>query len=220
MRVARIRFCMGGRPGPLPVSLGGCTGRGDALIRSGRVVLAAMPARIALTGVPGTGKSATAARLAPGLRTVEVSDLAFAWGFARRQGDTVWVDLPAVCQQFRRTPPPVDLVVGHLAHLLPVRDVVVLRCHPETLLERLRRARRGSPRDRRENYLAEALDVVLVEAIRPGRRVWEVDTTHRLPDAVARVVRRTAQLRPPPHYGRVDWLADPVVTAHLLEGAG
>ncbi len=177
-----------------------------------------MPAPVALTGVPGTGKSATAARLASPLRAIEVSELALEWGLAHRRGGALMVDLAGMRRRYRRNPPPVDVVVGHLAHLLPVRDVLVLRCHPDVLAGRLRRARRGSARDRRENYLSEALDLVLVEARRPGRRVWEVDTTHRSPEGVARIVSRVLQRRPPPRYGLVDWLADPVVTEHLLEG--
>ena len=176
-----------------------------------------MPAPIALTGVPGTGKSAAAAELAPVVRSVEVGELARGWGVARRSpGGALTVDLGRLRQRFRRRPPEVELVVGHLAHLLPVRDVVVLRCHPDVLLGRLERARRGSRPDRQENYVAEALDLVLAEAVQPGRRVWEVDTTDRSPPAVARIVRRLLRVRPPSRYGTVDWLADPRVTEHLL----
>jgi len=176
-----------------------------------------MPAAVALTGVPGTGKSATAAKLAPKFRAMEVSELALAWRFARRTRGTLTVDLEGMRRRYRRDPPAVDLVVGHLSHLLPLRDVVVLRCHPGQLIERLERAGRGSVRDRRENYVAEALDLVLAEAVRPGRHVWEVDTTSSSPNDVARRVARIVQRRPHPSYGRVDWLADPDVTEHLWE---
>jgi adenylate kinase len=176
-----------------------------------------MAAPIALTGVPGSGKSATAARLAARLRTIEVSELAIEWGLARRRAGPIWVDLAKMRRRYRRTRPRTDVIVGRLAHLLPVRDVVVLRCHPEVLEKRLRRAARGSARERRENFAAEALDVILVEAMRPGRRVWEIDTTHRSPDDVARLVYRIWKRRPSPRYGAVDWLADPVVTEHLLD---
>ena len=178
-----------------------------------------MPAPVALTGVPGTGKSTTAARLATRFRTLEVAELATDWGFARRAGDGVTVDLEGMRYRFRHRPPEADLVVGHLAHLLPMRDVIVLRCHPEVLVDRLKRAGRGSEQDRRTNYVAEAVDVVLGEALGPRRRVWEVDTTHRSPDGVARVVSQLWRRRPPQRVGTVNWLADPAVTEHLLEWA-
>jgi len=179
-----------------------------------------MTAPLALTGVPGTGKTTVAHYLPSTLRCIEVSELARHWGVARRSSRGVTVDLGRLTRMFRRRRPPADVLVGHLAHLLPVRDVVVLRCHPEVLAQRLARAGRGSPNDRRENYLSEALDVVLVEAVRPGRRIWEVDTTDRSARAVARTVARLARRRPPARYGSIDWLADPTVTEHLLESKG
>jgi adenylate kinase len=178
-----------------------------------------MPRPVALTGTPGTGKSEVAAALAPALRSVEVGALASAWGLARPLRRGVEVDLVRLQAAVRRraAPLPYDLVVGHLAHLLPLRDVVVLRCHPEELARRLRGARRGSPAERRANYLSEALDTVLREAIGPGRRVWEVDTSGRSVAEVAREVARRVRVRGPSNYGRTDWLADPTVTAHLLD---
>lgn len=173
----------------------------------------------ALTGVPGTGKSRTGRLLAHEFRVREVGTLAEEWGFARRTRGGLTVDVAAVVRRFRRDPPDLDVVVGHLAHLLPVQDVIVLRCCPLELVRRLRRARRGTPHDRAENFRAEALDLVLVEALRPGRRVWEIDTTDRSPTEVARAVRRTMERRPVVRRGKVDWLADPRVTAHLLDGA-
>jgi adenylate kinase len=177
-----------------------------------------MTSAVALTGTPGTGKSAVARSLATDLVSVEVGDLALACDCGRRVGRGVEVDLRALrtAVRQRRTLARVDLVVGHLSHLLPLRDVVVLRCHPEELLSRLRRSRRGSSSDRHENFIAEATDAILWEAVRPGRRVWEIDTTGRSVGEVARAVAGRWRHRGPSAYGRVDWLADPRVTAHLL----
>ncbi len=175
------------------------------------------PPTAALTGTPGTGKSAVARRLASRCSWLEVGDLALTEGAGRRRGATVEVDLPRLRARLRASRPRVDLLVGHLAHLLPVRDVVVLRCHPVDLERRLRRARRGSARDRRENAVAEATDVVLMEAVRPGRRVWEIDTTDRTVKDVANEVLRRLRRRGRPQYGSVDWLKDPSVTEHLLD---
>jgi adenylate kinase len=177
-----------------------------------------MAAAVALTGTPGTGKSSVAEALSTDLVSVEVGVLAVQCGCGRRTGRGFEVDLPALRTATRRgrSLVGVDLVVGHLAHLLPLRDVIVLRCHPEELLGRLRRSRRGSPHQRHENYVAEATDAILWEALTPGRRVWEVDTTGRSIDEVARAVATRYRRRGPSSYGRVDWLGDPRVTAHLL----
>lgn len=178
-----------------------------------------MPRPVALTGTPGTGKSAVASALAPTLRSIEIADLARARGTARSVRGGIAVDLERLRRQLRgpTSLTGLDLVVGHLAHLLPLRDVVVLRCHPEELERRLRRARRGRPAERHENGIAEATDVILLEARGPGRRVWEIDTTGRSVAQVARAVARRVRERGRSSYGRVDWLSDPAVTAHLLD---
>jgi len=177
-----------------------------------------MSVPIALTGTPGTGKTAIARQLAGTLRFREVGDLADELGCARRSTEGWVVDLPKLRRAFRagNRLKDVDLVVGHLAHLLPIRDAIVLRCHPDELLRRLRLARRGSALDRAENYVAEATDVILLEARGPGRRVWEVDTTGRSIELASELVARRCRTRGASRYGQVDWLADPHVTAHLL----
>lgn len=174
---------------------------------------------VALTGTPGTGKTTVARRLPRVWQVREVAELAApSERRAAERTTPVAVDLAALRAAERRRPPAAraDVYVGHLAHLLPCRDVVVLRCHPLELRRRLDRARRGSEDDRRENVAAEATDVVLIEALSLRRRVWEVDTSGRPPGAVAREVARLVRTRPPPRYGHVDWLADRRVTDYLL----
>jgi len=174
---------------------------------------------VALTGTPGTGKSAVGQRLAADRPVVEVADLAIRERCGRRAGRSVLVDLTALSRRVVKpgTLVPGTVVVGHLSHLLPIRDAVVLRCRPDVLVRRLRAARRGSAAHRRENYLAEALDVVRLEADRLGRRVWEVDTTGRTVGSVAREVEALIARRPSGRSRRVRWLADPRVAAHLLD---
>jgi adenylate kinase len=177
---------------------------------------------VALTGTPGVGKSAVARRLRSRWTVLEVADLALAVGAGRRLGRAgVEVDLRrlrAACRP-RAALAGVDVLVGHLAHLLPVRQAIVLRCHPLELGRRLRAARRGTAADRRANVVGEAVDLVLVEALREGLPVAEVDTTGRTPSAVARDVERRLRHTGSPRSGTVDWLSDPAVTEHLLDGA-
>ena len=192
-----------------------------------RGIMASSPARrsgsarsrpVALTGTPGTGKSSVARALRPAVSSVEVGAWAASIGAARKVRGGFEVDLSRLWRLMDRPDFswPAGLLVGHLAHLLPVREVIVLRCHPEDLLRRLRRGRRGSAKTRYENYVAEAIDLILEESVRPGRRVYEIDTTGRTVRDVAREVQRCLARRGPSDYGRVDWLADPSVTEHIL----
>ncbi|MCI4357298.1 MAG: AAA family ATPase [Thermoplasmata archaeon] len=178
---------------------------------------------IALTGTPGTGKTTVAKKLAARHPVLEVAELALRTGAGRRRGKRdVEVDLPRLARYVARPGRLAagTILVGHLAHLVPLRDAIVLRCRPDVLARRLRRARRGTSRDRRENFLAEALDVILLEALGAGRRVWEVDTTGRSPAAVASEVESLIARRPPSRFGKVRWLADRRVSAHLLDPPG
>jgi adenylate kinase len=173
---------------------------------------------VALTGTPGTGKSSVAARLPSRVRALELNRLAFLLGASRRRGGTEEVDLARVARALRgRDPPPCDLVVGYLSHRLGLPNVIVLRCHPLELRRRLAATQRGTSAERFENFEAEATDVLLMEALRSGRRVWEIDTTGRSVESVARKVAVRLRDRGPSAYGAVDWLADPTVTAHLLD---
>jgi adenylate kinase len=173
---------------------------------------------MALTGTPGTGKSAVASALPRRWTAVEVADLALQLGAGKRIRQGVEVDLARLARRMRSAEEPElpDVVVGHLAHLLPIGDAIVLRCRPIELARRLGRARRGSDADRRANVEAEATDVVLVEALSLGRRVWEIDTTGRSVASVARAVAAILRKRPRPDAGAVDWLSDPQVTDYLL----
>ncbi len=173
---------------------------------------------LALTGTPGTGKSTVARALTPLGPVLEVSELA-ALTLSGRETQTgvVEVDLPRVALAFRslRRTARGGVVVGHLAHLLPMRDIVVLRCHPLVLARRLRKAGRSRAVQLR-NAAVEATDLILIESRSPGHRVWEVDTTGRTPRSVAQEILGLARSRPPARYGRVNWLADPRVPAELL----
>jgi len=177
---------------------------------------------VALTGTPGVGKTAVARALAGRHRVAEVAQLAVRLGAARAVPGGMEVNLRRLRRALRAPGAyaDVEVVVGHLAHLLPVREAIVLRCHPVELRRRLGRAHRGTRADRAENLVAEALDLVLREALGRRLRVYEVDTTRRTVAAVAREVDRRLRRGGADRAGTVDWLADPTVTAHLLDGAG
>lgn len=200
--------------------MAGTSNRRSAPPRS-QPMIPPLPGWLALTGTPGTGKTSARTRLPPRLGAREVGDLAAELGSGRRsRSGAVVVDLPALRRAFRSyaRAHPRGILVGHLAHLLPVSYSIVLRCHPRELSRRLRKAKRTA-NDRAANVLSEILDVVLVEALGTGAPVRELDVSRLSPDQVARVVTRWARRRPAARYGRINWMADPRVTEEFLRGA-
>ncbi len=98
------------------------------------------------------------------------------------------------------------VVVGHLAHLLPVRRIVLLRCRPSELGRRLRA--RGDPEEWvRANQEAEWTDLILFECLRTGLPVFEHDTSGESPDRTARWVASVVAGSIRPSHGKIDWLS-------------
>jgi adenylate kinase len=161
--------------------------------------------RVAVTGTPGTGKTTAVDRVETDLPVVHLNDLVREEGLHEGSDpdrDSLYADLAAVAERV-----PADaLVESHLAHRLDADRVIVLRCHPEELARRLRE--RGEPASAvEENAESEALDVVLAEAVeRHGPdRVYEVETTDRDPDAVARAIEAVLAGERDPAAGTVDY---------------
>jgi adenylate kinase len=137
---------------------------------------------IAITGTPGVGKTTLGTLVAkrPGWQVVDVREL------ARQQGAVVGrdegqqedvIDADALTIPDHRG----TLVIeGHLAHHLDVDVAWVVRCDPRVLRGRL--AARGYSKEKIEDNLeAEALDLVLQEALETVDRVIQRDGTRRSP---------------------------------------
>jgi adenylate kinase len=166
--------------------------------------------RVALTGTPGTGKTTVAPRVAneTALAVVHVNDLIREEGLATdrdAERDSLVADLDALAE---RVADREDVLFeSHLAHHLPVDRVVVLRCHPDELQERL--AGRGWADGKvAENVESERLDLLLSEAVAEHGldSVYEVDTTGRTPEAVAEEVVAAVRGEREPSAGEVDFL--------------
>jgi len=79
---------------------------------------------------------------------------------------------------------------GHISHLLDVTElVVILRCHPEVLRQRLK-AKSWNENKIRENLEAEALDVITIECIEKYEKenIFEIDTTKINPERIAEII--------------------------------
>ena len=94
---------------------------------------------------------------------------------------------------------------SHLSHGTDCSRIIVLRCRPSVLAERLRK-RGYSEAKVRENVQAEVLDVILCEATDTDIPVNEYDCSEGTPsdavDFIERILNGEIELGPP---GRVDW---------------
>lgn len=162
--------------------------------------------RVAVTGTPGVGKTSTCSKVR-GVRVVHVNqlvdELGLATGYDRRRR-TKEVDVGKLAKAVCALEGDI-LLEGHLSHLLKPDVAIVLRCSPKVLERRLKR--KGWPDEKvRENVEAEAVDVVLIEAIENVPDVCEVDTTDMKPSEVTEAIELIiAGEREKYRVGNVDW---------------
>ena len=134
---------------------------------------------VALTGTPGTGKSSVGSALERrGYVVIDLDEVARREGLILGQDPvrrTDEVDVEAL-REAVRVPTKVAFLKGHYSHLMDVNLAIVLRCRPSVLRRRLEA--RGWPEAKvRENVEAEAIDVILQEAMDRLPFVFEIDTT-------------------------------------------
>jgi adenylate kinase len=161
--------------------------------------------QIALTGTPGTGKT-TIAGLLP-FKVIDINALVkggMNFGKDPERG-CLEADMDALANYLANLDPDETLILeGHFSHHFADWSIV-LRLDPVMLKARLEARGYSAPKIK-ENLEAEALDVILVEAVELCARVDEIDTTEKSPKEVADLVTGIIQgrLELPP--GQVNWL--------------
>ena len=166
-----------------------------------------IPRSFAITGSPGTGKTTLAVELvAHGIMTRPLLELASEHDCVdppesdgARPVDTV---------RLKRALAGTDLrVEGHLAHLIVDEDapIVVLRCHPVVLRNRLE-ARQYPPSKVRANVEWELLGGTMMEANHP--RVLELDTTSSTTTDLARSLIEWFRSGCAPQPSRIEWMSE------------
>jgi adenylate kinase len=160
-----------------------------------------------ITGTPGTGKSMISEELSRrGQTVVHITDTVAPYVSGNDvERDARIIDVDRWAEEFV----PVDgFVEGHIAHLLPCDRIVVLRCRPDVLKNRLS-SRNYREEKILENFEAEALDVCLIETVEDYKpyQILELDTTvHDIPycaDQIERFVKGDI----PSGFGTIDWTA-------------
>lgn len=169
---------------------------------------------LALTGVPGTGKTTIAGHLGDEITVVDANELAHRLDAVEgtdedRQAELV--DEARLGEQAHQALPDEGLVVveGHLSHHCDPDAVILLRCHPSELADRL--DERGWPPAKvEENRMAETLDALVPEIGRPAR---ELDTTELDPEQAAAILEQilaegSLDVEGLDELGTADWTGD------------
>jgi adenylate kinase len=168
---------------------------------------------IAISGVPGTGKTDVARILAEeiGATLLSINDIIerekvkFEWD--KKRGSKI-ISIPSLQKAVAKsTAAGLNVVEGLLAHTLKSDTLVVLRCDPLVLKKRLQK-RKWDRAKITENVAAEALGVITAESANK-RKVYEIDTTKLAPEKAAAIIENILKdSRHGKRYlpGKIDWL--------------
>ena len=143
---------------------------------------------VALTGTPGVGKTTVSGILRQRYRVIDIHSYAEEHGlfesFDEDAGSFI-VDTDRLNDSILSE--SIDGIVfldGHLAHFVDCDKIIVLRCEPHIIRDRLK-ARGYDDRKVLENVQTEVLDIILSESVDSGIDTYEIDCTSLTPEEVA-----------------------------------
>ena len=151
---------------------------------------------IALTGTPGTGKTSVTKFLEEnGYNIIDLNKLSSEKGFILEKDtkrDTYIINLKKLDEYIFKNYKSnhIFIIDSHLSHLLKSVDkVIILRCHPKILRERLKN-KKWKEEKNKENIEAEILDIILCETIEihPKENIFEINTTKMTTDNVGEAI--------------------------------
>lgn len=187
---------------------------------------------IAISGTPGTGKSAVGSLLAKQINAeiIELGEVVrkqhLYYGEDPERGslianlDSLYDYLVPLFQNGEK----LLIVIGHFADLVPeeyLKVLVVLRCHPITLTERLL-DRQWPIKKTLENIQAEILGVCTSQGLAQHNqnKIFEIDTTDLSIERVVTIIRQIlAGVGDRYMVGKISWLRnlDPQLIHEIME---
>ncbi len=167
---------------------------------------------IALTGTPGTGKTATSRLMeSRGYSIIDLNELAQRSGARTdydEERDSWEVDIDALKDALAEKDLLGNVIMeGHWSHELHCDLVICLRCEPDELKARLS-TREYSEEKIDENVWAEALSIIAVESFDNDSRVEQIDTTDRTENEVADLVEGIVAGETTEPIWWLDWLME------------
>jgi len=172
---------------------------------------------VVLSGTPGTGKTAVSNLLQKkGYSVISLNAIAikndFISGIDKKRNSKI-LDIKRLNEYVYKNYASGDLVFieGHAAHFLnSAEKVILLRCHPEKLKKRLEKKGWNAGKIK-ENIEAEALDVILCEAVEyfPDDSIFEIDTSNKtilsIVGSIVEIIKSNFESIKKYNIGKIDW---------------
>ena len=164
---------------------------------------------VAITGTPGTGKTSITEHLSSlGYHTISLDKILTEQGLMGEYDnyyDSHIIDI-GLLKNVKVGMESLTFVEGHLSHYLPCDLIIVLRCNPKIIENRLR-ARGYSANKISQNVESEVIDQILVESIETDSPTFEIDcsdkTIAEVGEAVIQIINGDVDDHLP---GKVNWL--------------
>ena len=169
---------------------------------------------ISITGSPGTGKSTVCSKLSEiGYSVTSVRKLAEQNNCIEKYDsaqDTYPIDLNTL--RVKSNISEYDFIDGHLSHFLRTDAVIILRCEPEELKNRLEN-RGYSGKKIRSNLEREYLSGTASELSQDARPIIELDTTSStisdLIDEILNFSNSVKTGKTDSNHAKIDWMNEP-----------
>jgi adenylate kinase len=165
---------------------------------------------ISISGTPGVGKTSIAKilkkELDANLILLNALPVPHAYDKKRRTKIVAISDLQKAAKK-KIKKGRLNIIDGHLSHLMVADMTVILRCRPDILEKRMKK--KGWKKGKIiENIQTEILDSTTIEALGTKRKIIEIDTTKKSPKQVAMLIKKVLNshaLQKKYLPGRIDW---------------
>jgi len=169
--------------------------------------------KIAISGVPATGKTEISKLLSKKVNYILISINEFAeeldafTGYDKKMESRI-LDMNKLKKEIKKLKGNI-ILEGHTSHLFPVDMIIVLRCNPEILKKRLKKKFSSNPLKIQVNLEAEILGVISSEAVMNSRKVYEIDTTDKSVKESVNVILKILKGEIEEFkVGKIDWLEE------------
>ncbi|MEM7819213.1 MAG: adenylate kinase family protein [Candidatus Aenigmatarchaeota archaeon] len=171
---------------------------------------------ISISGTPGVGKTEVAKQLARllGANLISINKLIKKGKVPYKldkKRKTKIIDIKILQKVINKEikKGKINIIEGHLSHLLKSDKIIILRANPQILEKRMKK-KKWSKNKIEENIKAEILDMITIETLEKHNKnkIIEIDTTNKKPKVISMTIMKILnnhRLQKEYSIGKIDW---------------